>query len=99
MSTIKAKSKLLKSKNDSSFQTQFNIAKIFQSKFFPASISSTLFSHKDCIYSKSIHFETETIFQENLEKPTFYNKNVQRQEQKPITRTGIVRKIAYGVKS
>lgn len=91
-------SRMRKSKNDSSFQTQCNIAEIFQSKFFPPSISSTLFSHSQRLYvfQTNTHFETNA---ENLEKPTSYNKNVQQQEQKPITRTGIVREIAHGVKS
>lgn len=49
-------SRMRKSKNDSSFQTQCNIAEIFQSKFFPPSISSTFYLaiHKDCMYSKPI---------------------------------------------
>lgn len=91
-------SRMRKSKNDSSFQTQCNIAEIFQSKFLPPSISSTLFSHSQRLYvfQTNTHFETNA---ENLEKPTSYNKNVQQQEQKPITRTGIVREIAHGVKS
>lgn len=57
-----------------------------------------LFSHSQRLYvfQTNTHFETNA---ENLEKPTSYNKNVQQQEQKPITRTGIVREIAHGVKS
>lgn len=87
--------------NLKTIQTQCNIAAIFQSKFFPPSISSTLFSHSQRLYvfQTNPHFETETNA-EYLEKPTYsYNKNVQEQEQKPITRTGIVGEIAHGVKS